>query len=139
MAIVDLSIGNVTPGMKLAEPLVNSEGTILMPAGIRMTPIFVNRLKKWGFGSIKVEVENDSASVSPGGGAIEAESYRNTMTPEEIRFADYVRAEMSSRFQNMVDNPVMSSLCGVVTRLIINNGSKGVLNSLRDASEGGFP
>lgn len=50
--------------MKLAEPITTPAGITLMPAGIRLTPMFLVRIKKWNVEELDVFVERSATSSS---------------------------------------------------------------------------
>lgn len=59
---VRLHLDKITPGMKLAEPITTPAGITLMPAGIRLTPMFLVRIKKWNVEELDVFIEKPASA-----------------------------------------------------------------------------
>lgn len=147
---VRLNISKISPGMKLAEPITNPAGITLMPAGIRLTPMFIARIKKWNVQELDVFVEKprdtslrtskpaapkptEVKPAAPQGGkppapAVEQE---NTLTAEEEEFARATTVEISRPFINVKNNPIMMQLRAVVIRRLVMHGRDGAVNVLR--------
>ena len=129
-----LEIDQITPGMKLAEPITNASGITLMPAGIRLTPMFIARLKKWNVSTIEVFVEpNRDHSDDEDGKRPRRSSSTTTavFSAEQEEFARAVVSEVSRWFVNVRDNQLMMQLWGVVTKRLIAHGKNGLLNVMR--------
>lgn len=94
--MIRLPLDNVTPGMVLAEPVSNREGTLLLNAGVHATESSIRMLKSWGICSICVNAE--SASNVP-----EASS-----KAEAVRKA--VSQTVDDRFTEMPDHPVVEEI-----------------------------
>lgn len=137
---VRLNINQITPGMKLAEPITNASGVTLMPAGIRLTPMFVLRLKKWNIETVDVFVEKAA------GGSVRTNVVRprpatastnSGLTAEQERFARAVATEVSQWFVNVRDNPLMMALRVAAIKRLVAHGPRGLLNLMRHPE--GYP
>jgi hypothetical protein len=118
--------------MKLAEPIINPGGVTLMPAGIRLTPMFILRLKKWNIESLEVFVSETSASS--GGDTTRSRRSRTTraqMTVEQEEFARAVALEVHQWFANVRDNELMTELRNVAVKRLVRHGVGGMLNVMR--------
>lgn len=148
MEKITLAVSQITPGMKLAEPITNANGTTLMPSGIRLTPMFIARIKKWNIERLAVLVEKQGEEQASGQEAeqngvgplaAEAEDSPNdgddgdepALTEEQVEFARGVAAEISARFVNVRDDPLMMQLRAVVIKRLVLHGPDGVVNALR--------
>ncbi len=131
--------------MKLAEPITNAGGTTLMPAGVRLTPMFLARLKKWNIDEVDVFVETlhgDAAGDSPVG-ADGAPRSRHTTSIRRQRsgegatagaqeqFARSVAAEVARVFTNARENPLMMHLRSIVIKRIVAQGPDSSITALR--------
>ncbi len=149
MEKIRLPLAQITPGMKLAEPITNASGITLMPAGIRLTPMFISRIKKWNIEAIDVLIEkrtdNESRPLPRVGGGTrilrpDAANLRgktrvipagNALTAEEEEFARTVIKEVSPPFANLRDNETMMQLRAAVIKKLIQEGRKSAVNKLR--------
>ncbi|MDR1518762.1 MAG: hypothetical protein LBU23_01275 [Planctomycetota bacterium] len=129
MATLKLSIDAVTSGMRLAEALTDAGGAVLIPAGIRLTPIFVNRIKKWGIKSIAVLTDDSASETAPAAPAVIASAPPPAPipTPENEEFAGRVADWVSGRFANVGDDPLMTALRDIVVRHLAAHGNDGPL------------
>ena len=135
--------------MKLAEPITNSAGITLMPAGIRLTPMFIARIKKWNIDTLEVLVDKMRTDAVE-----EIEPRRTTAirphTPTGVRdrsgagaggdgalsesqeeFARSVATDVSKIFLNVRQNPLMMQLRAIVIKRLVVKGPDSVVNSLR--------
>lgn len=73
--IEQLSVDLLTPGMVLAEPVIDARGTYLMAAGIELSEIAIARLSRCRIGSVFIvrEWEEDPA---------ETEAYRTRLVEQ---------------------------------------------------------
>lgn len=132
---VKLDINQITPGMKLAEPITNASGVTLMPAGLRLTPMFIVRLKKWNLESLEVFVE--SAPRPAGDGQTRVRNATSvaigsgSLTAEQEEFARGVAIEVYKWFANVKDSPLMMQLRSVVTKRLVAHGPEGMINTMR--------
>lgn len=133
-----LPIARIAPGMKLAEPITNAGGVTLMPAGIRLTPMFIARIRKWNITALDVFVESKRAGGPPPPSAnplppppVDDE---NSIAREQEEFARSVAQEISRPFINVRDNPLMMQLRAVVIRSIVAQGQRGLFNLLRQST-----
>lgn len=120
--------------MKLAEPITNSAGITLMPAGIRLTPMFILRLKKWNVEAVEVYAEktrNTTKTGIPNPQARSAGTSTTSMTAEQERFARAIATEVSRWFVNVKDNPLMMMLRLAAIKRLIAHGPHGLLNVMR--------
>lgn len=142
MEKVRLSVAEITPGMKLAKPIANANGTTLMPAGIRLTPMFIARIKKWNIESLDVlidaresrdetETEPARSPKPPRKGASGDEGGEPALTEEQLEFARGIAAEVSARFVNARDIPLMMQLRSLVIKRLVQHGPDGVVNVMR--------
>lgn len=138
--------------MKLAEPITNASGITLMPAGIRLTPMFIARIKKWNIDALDVLVEKkrqdtDSipAPAAPGGPAqagrpaVRPQEQEITLTAEQEQFARSVAAEVSRAYVNMRSNPLMMMLRAVTIKRLVMAGPDSVINALRRGPQDKIP
>lgn len=145
---IRLHIAQITPGMKLAEPITNAGGITLMPAGIRLTPMFIARIKKWNIDTLEVLVDKvrtdqpeesgtrktttikprgqTSARTRPASGGGE-----DALSTEEEQFARSVASDVSKAFINVRRDPLMMQLRTIVIKRLVALGPDSVLNSLR--------
>ena len=135
--------------MRLAEPITNSSGVALMPSGIRLTPMFIARIKKWNIQSLNVIVENASGEPAADGmppaaraaapeGEEGEEDGDTGFSAEQEEFARSVAREVAQRFVNVKQNPLMVQLRAVVIRRLVLHGPDGIVNVMRRA-HGGLP
>ena len=124
--------------MKLAEPITNSSGVTLMPAGIRLTPMFIARIKKWNIEALDVIVEKkkDIVVAAAADEVAGAKPRKDTKTPETLsaaqeEFARAIVREVSAPFINVRDNEIMMLLRASVIKRLIQHGRKGIVNQLR--------
>ncbi len=140
MAKQTILVSEVTPNMKLAEPIVNASGMTMIPRGVRLTPIFISRLVKWGIVEVEILVEDSAGqaqtstsrrgkstttSTSVGGGDVGADL---------IKFVAKIKSEVDEVFSNMSDNPLMLALKTLVIKKLIADGPNGRLDLLRNAT-----
>ncbi len=136
-----LSIAQVTPGMKLAEPITNAGGITLMPAGIRLTPMFIARIKKWNMDAVEVFVDKIHADApdetAPGKTAVLAKSSVRAQKDDGAvsesleQFARAVATDVAKVFVNVRDNPLMMQLRAIAIRRLVGAGPEAAVNSLR--------
>ena len=81
----DISAGEAKVGDVVAEPLINSQGRVLLPKGAKLSAAVLSRLQGWGVHELKIEVEAaaDAATAMDenSGSALEEEL--------EIRFSEW--------------------------------------------------
>ena len=135
---IRLSIAQIGPGMKLAEAITNANGVTLMPAGIRLTPMFIARIKKWNIESLDVLVEKKAAQAALQNGGIlpaarpyDDDDEDDGMTEEQEAFARSLAIEVSRPFVNVRDNPLMLQLRAAVIRRLVAQGPDNIINVLR--------
>lgn len=133
MASIKVEVGQLAPGMRLAEPVHNASGTTLMPGGIRLTPMFIVRLKKWGVTHVMIEAEGKPAApAAPNPTSITRRMTAELPTgPEASQFARDIAQEVSAWFVNVKDEPLMLQLRAIAIRKLIAHGETGVLNVMR--------
>ncbi len=130
-----LNIAQVAPGMKLAEPITNAAGITLMPAGIRLTPMFIIRLKKWNI--VMVDVFTDSPAENRSETSVTRVKRRAsgttsaTLTAEQSEFARLVAGDVSKWFVNVRENPLMMQLRNIVIKRLVAHGKTGMINLMR--------
>ena len=137
MEKVRLGIAQIAPGMKLAEAITNASGVTLMPAGIRLTPMFIARIRKWNIETLEVLVEKKRSSTTtmaslpvqqtPG----QKQAREQALTAEQEEFARATALEISRPFVNVKDNPVMMQLRAAVIRRLVQLGPQSPVNILR--------
>lgn len=132
-----IPIDQVSPGMRLAEPIRNSSGVTLMPAGTRLAPMFIDRLKKWYVSEVTVAVEDKSGSTTHlrSGSTSTSISGRyptRTVTSmdgkETDEFSLGIIRDLNRRFANVQDNPLMVILRDIAARKLIALGPDSFLN-----------
>lgn len=123
--------------MKLAEPITNASGITLMPAGIRLTPMFILRLKKWNIEAVEVVAEKTRHTTSAKVAQPQARSATTTatantgMTAEQEQFARAIATEVSRWFVNVRDNPLMMMLRLAAIKRLVAHGPRGMINVMR--------
>lgn len=128
--------------MRLAEKITNSSGITVIPSGVRLTPLFINRLTKWGIESVDVSVDETTVtekSVALKHGtttniAINAKTGNNVALQE---FARDITTEITTRFKNVADDELMMRLRSIALKKLIADGPSGKLNRLRSGSFSG--
>lgn len=127
MGTISIGIDAIKPGMRLAKPLLDSGGATLLPAGIRLTPIFASRIRKWGITAIEVESRETRAALSPSGRSI-ASIPAAAPAPELEKnpLAEQIAREVESRFVNVADDALMMRLRDIAIRRLVAAGRKGV-------------
>lgn len=123
--------------MRLAQAITNSAGVTLMPADIRLTPMFILRLKKWNVETVEVYSERPRhttrisapAAGAPAGAASAATA--PNMTAEQEQFARAIATEVSRWFVNVRDNPLMMMLRLSAIKRLVAHGPHGLLNLMR--------
>lgn len=136
MASTKVEVGQLAPGMRLAEPVHNASGTTLMPAGIRLTPMFIVRLKKWGVTNVTIEVEAKpeppAASLNPASmTTLTRQLVESPAGAEASQFARDIAQEVMAWFANIKDDPLMHQLRNIAIKKLIAHGEAGVLNVMR--------
>lgn len=134
-----LTIDQITPGMKLAEAVTNAAGVTLMPAGIRLTPMFINRLKKWNIASLSVfvdRVRTGKTDVTPvqRASAPAASAPATAAMPQPDEFARQIAREVAGWFINLRDNPLMMQLRNTAIKRLVAHGKNGMINVMRKAA-----
>ena len=130
---------NLVSGLRLAEKITNSSGITVIPFGVRLTPLFINRLAKWGIDSVDVIVSETTvteSSVTLKHGtttniAINAKTGNSVALQE---FARDVTAEVTLRFKNLQDDELMMRLRSIALKKLIADGPHCKLNRLRTGS-----
>lgn len=123
-----IDISQATSDMKLTKPVVNASGMVLMPEGIRLTPIFIDRLKKWGVQTVDIVTEKEEAPAAASQGRV---SGPTRVTEVDRDFAQRVAEDVAKRFVYCKDNPLMAQLRVIVARQLFYHGSRGMLNVMR--------
>ncbi len=143
-----LPISQVTPGMKLAEPIMNAAGITLMPAGIRLTPMFIARIRKWRIDALDIIVdaargeitdENFPRTRSSGKTTVVISRKRHDrpagddvpLPESREQFARAVAAEISRTFVNVRNSPLMMQLRAAVIKRLVRDGPDSAVNVLR--------
>ncbi len=147
---MQLKIDQIVPGMTLAEPITNGSGVTLMPAGIRLTPMFIARIRKWNIDTLDVFTEprrpdtgvrrapaarkaaearpDDSGPDKPDGG-------ENEVPGEREEFARATAIEISRPFVSVKSNPLMMQLRASVIKRLVLHGKNGTVNVIRRRPE----
>lgn len=141
---VQLKIDQIVPGMTLAEPITNAGGVTLMPAGIRLTPMFIARIRKWNIGALDVIAEKKPDPARPSDTVVirRAEAaqakQREAENPRPADREDFARRtalEISRPFVAVKTNPLMMQLRAAVIKKLVAHGMNGPVNVLRRAAE----
>jgi hypothetical protein len=138
MEKIRLKVAEITPGMKLAEPIANAGGVTLMPSGIRLTPMFISRIKKWNIDTIcvfldKTKVESHATSVrTSSSSTVHRRKTEDGVVPEaQEQFARAVATEVARIFVDVRDNELMMRLRALVIRRLVAKGPDSSIHSLR--------
>ncbi len=132
--------------MTLAEPITNGSGVTLMPAGIRLTPMFIARIRKWNIETLDVFTEprrsdttvkraaarkNAEAPAAASG----QENGEQDIPADREEFARATAIEISRPFVSVKANPLMMQLRAAVIRKLIAHGKNGIVNIMRRQPE----
>lgn len=137
-----VAVKNLVPGMRLAEKITNSSGITVIPSGVRLTPLFINRLTKWGLESVDVVVDDttvtDKSSALKHGTTTNIAINTKTGSSAALQeFAKDITVEVTNRFKNLADDELMMRLRSIVLKKLIADGPNGKLNRLRTGSFSG--
>ena len=131
-------VANLAPGMKLAESIANSAGITLMPVGVRLTPMFIAKLSKWGIEEVDIQVDVEeyipkakSHSTNTGITAL------SNTSAEQREFVESVSIDIAETFANAADNPLMLQLRRIVLKKRVADGPNGLLASFRQKAVSG--
>ncbi len=122
--------------MKLAEPILGAGGSTLMPAGIRLTPMFLARIRKWNIEALDVFADSAPADAAPEDTSASARrkaSVRRSglVTGDREAFAHAVAADIARVFSNVRENPLMMQLRSIVIRHLVERGPDSSVGALR--------
>ncbi len=133
---------NLVPGMRLAEKITNSSGITVIPSGVRLTPLFINRLAKWGIESVEISI--DETTVTEKSVALKHGTTTNiainTKTGNSVQLQEFVRditSEITTRFKNLANDELMMRLRSIALKKLVSDGPNGKLNRLRNGSFSG--
>lgn len=126
-----IDISQATSDMKLIKPVTNASGMVLMPEGIRLTPIFIDRLKKWGVQTVEVMTEKDESPAAPVPQADARASGPTRILEADRGFAQRITGDVAKRFVLCKDYPLMMQLRTIVAKHLFQHGPKGMLNTIR--------
>ncbi len=117
---------NLAPGMRLAKPVLNPHGVLLLKADETLTEKHLAIFKAWGIREVDVVREDDG----------EPEVIDQVILPPEILEA--VRAETTQRFRRAqpASDPVMAEILRIATAQLIRRRTSSVL---RAQEPGGGP
>lgn len=134
--MMKLALAQVTPGMKLAKAVANAQGVTLMPAGIRLTPMFIARMQKWGLTELDVMVEEAPEAVqSEAEAAMQQLAASHAEASQEKRdFMRRIATEVAQRFTSVEDSPLMQQCRTMFVKKLIDHGPTGIVNRLRHGS-----
>lgn len=101
----ELNINDIKEGMKLAEDIVNFDGTILLKAGSIITERHLRALWMWGITEANIRgVEMDNLEEPP----------LPTVDPEVIKGIDQ---DLTNLFQKTdLNNPIIAEICRLVKK-----------------------
>ena len=131
---ISLRLEEITPGMHLAEAITDAGGVTLIPAGIRLTPMFISRISKWGLTRLEIRAEDAPAKGAvpkPAANAAPPAPAAGKPPPELEEFVRGVAGEVSGWFVNVKDNPLMARLRVAAIRGLVAHGKTGWLNLAR--------
>lgn len=131
MAKTRVNVSNLNPGMKLAENIANASGITLIPVGVRLTPMFISRLEKWGIEAVDILVEEKEAKEEVANPASLALAAMPNASTEQREFMEAITAEVAQTFANVRDNPLMMQLRAVAIKKLVANGPNGCLAAIR--------
>ncbi|MDR2391777.1 MAG: hypothetical protein LBE84_08885 [Planctomycetota bacterium] len=127
MGTISIGVDAIRPGMRLAKSLLDPGGNTLLPAGIRLTPIFASRIRKWGIAAIEVESHDTRAALSPNDRTVvPSPEAAPDPGPERNPLAEQIVGEVDERFINVAGDALMMKLRGIVIRRLLTDGGKGV-------------
>ncbi|MDR3077990.1 MAG: hypothetical protein LBV15_04420 [Planctomycetota bacterium] len=132
---VRLRLEEITPGMRLAEALTDSSGVTLIPGGIRLTPMFISRISKWGLTHLEVRAEDVEAEGAPAKATGPVAQNAGKLPPEMDEFVRAIAEDVSSRFVNVKGNPLMARLRVAAVRGLVAHGKTGWLNLMRQKAK----
>lgn len=139
---MQVKVDEIVPGMTLAEPITNAGGVTLMPAGIRLTPMFIARIRKWNIETLDVFPEKprspdtavrlrSSTSVRLRAAAAARPPPPPPQSEEAVEFARATALEISRPFVGVKSNALMMALRAAVIKKLVRHGKNGVVNILR--------
>jgi hypothetical protein len=107
--MIRLSLDELTPGMRVAEKVLNSQSVLLLKAGTELTVRNIRTLRTWGVANVFIE----GSGVRDGVG--------NTTTRPGA--AEMVEDKLKDKFSNMADDPVMAEIMRVAGSQIMKRES----------------
>jgi hypothetical protein len=152
---VRLDTEKLAPGMKLGEPIIGANGVTLMPSGIRLTPMFIARIRKGNIARINVYVDkrpddatdveetpghdrNESGHAPAGsGGGRPRHDTAVRLSRDQQDFIRSVATEVSRVFVNVMENPLMAQLRAATIKRLVMHGPDGVVNRMRRGDDCG--
>ncbi len=101
-------------GMVLAQPVADDQGRVIVGAGTALTTVHLNRLPRWGVGSISIEDGTATAQSAGVGLAPEALPAQ----PDPVETDEEVSAALGDRFKEVADDPNMQTLKAAALRVL---------------------
>jgi len=107
--MISLCLDELTPGMRVAEPVVNSQNVLLLKAGTGLTVKHIRTLRTWGVAD--VFIEGVGKKEVSGGIATRPEAARA------------VEETLKKKFSKVSDDPVMAEIMRVAGSQILKRES----------------
>ena len=120
MTMKKVLLKELEPGMTLGQPVNDAQGRTIMPAGARLTPMYISRLEKWGIKEVVLEVEGEEEDaaqpVSAGVAIVESAS------DEDREAMRGIAQEAQTRFKGLEGNPLMDELKRLSVKHLVLQG-----------------
>lgn len=148
--------------MKLGKAIVNRNGLTIMPVGTRLTPMYIDRIRKWKIERLEIIKESvheaeiahkkkatarfktnsdtlsDQETAALSAASDNANSAPTTVQPGKQPDLDFVRSvasAISPAFANVKQNPLMMQLRTIVIKRLVMHGPEGLLNVMRNSGK----
>lgn len=125
-----ITISQATSEMRLTKPVTNASGMVLMPEGVRLTPIFIDRLKKWGVQTLEITSDTEASDIPVAAPAV---GFAASPVDDAGRkaFAEELARDVARRFGTVATIPIMAQLRAIVGKQLFEHGPNGMLNRMR--------
>lgn len=125
-----LPISELEPGMITASPITDNRGRIIIPENIRLTPMHINRLSKWGIMFVRVKYDNKEEEKFNGN---ETKTEINLNTNEK-EFMRRLAAKVVNRFKNLPETELNKELRRLAIKHLVLNG-RGIVPGLNELTD----
>ena len=119
-----ITAAEAQPGMILVQDVMDKDGRVLIPQGVRLTPMYLSRLLKWGVANLVIEETAPAAPPEPN--AMPMPTRQANATQEQQVFAQAVATAIQARFAMVENDPLMMQLRSVALRQLLALGPNGI-------------